>query len=170
MTVMCAVFTILLVVGASVAQAQQATAPASATNYTWHAELVSFDQNGKTVTLKTMVVATDAANQIKTFKAGDRVLLQWSGFDTSASGIRGFMKYDAAAAGKEPFLLPVEVATPSVDNSYVTFKLRVPDSAATTLQALKPGEWVTITSKHRPSSDADAVTAVRPYVQSDQKS
>jgi hypothetical protein len=28
---------------------------------------------------------------------------------------------------------------------------------------VKPGDWVTVTSRHRPSTDEDAVVAVRPY-------
>jgi hypothetical protein len=28
---------------------------------------------------------------------------------------------------------------------------------------VKPGEWVTVTSRHRPSTDDEAVVAVRPY-------
>jgi hypothetical protein len=154
------IFTLLLVGSAVIAQGQPSTA--AATTYAWHAELVSFDQNAKTVTLKAMTVA-NAADQLKGFKAGDRVLLQWSGFDNTANAVRGVMKYDAAQAAKEQFLLPAELVSPTLDNSDVSIKLRAPDSAAATLKAVKPGEWVTITSKHRPASDADAVVS-RPCV------
>jgi len=128
---------------------------------------VSFDQTAKSLTVKAQVVGPNAATELKSFKAGDRVLLQWSGFDNSANGVRGVMRYDAAQSAREPFLLPVELVTPAAQNDYVTIKLRAPDSAAAALEALKPGEWVTITSKHRPAGDADQVVAIRPYVQSE---
>jgi hypothetical protein len=160
----------VLVAGAVItAHAQQPAAGAQADSptYAWHAELVSFDQAAKTLTVKAHIVNPGAAGELKNFKAGDRILLQWSGFDNSANGIRGFMKYDVAQSKKDRFLLPVELVSPTVQGDYVTLKLRAPDAAAAALQAVKPGEWVTITSKHRPAGDADQVVAVRPYVQSD---
>ena len=156
----------LVLASALVAAAQQANpAPANATTYAWHAELVSFDQAAKTITVKTQVVGQTAGAELKNFKAGDRVLLHWSGFDTSANGVRGVMKYDAAQSAKEPFMLPVELVTPTPQNDYITIKLRAPDSAAAALKAVKAGEWITITSRHRPAGDADQVVAIRPYVQ-----
>ena len=156
----------LLLASAVVTTAQQAnTTPANATTYAWHAELVSFDQTAKTITVKTQVVAPTAAAELKNFKAGDRVLLHWSGFDTSANGVRGVMKYDASQSAKEPFLLPVELVTPMPQNDYITIKLRAPDSATAALKAVKAGEWITITSKHRPAGDADQIVGIRPYVQ-----
>ena len=128
---------------------------------------MSFDQAAKTVTVKAQVVNPGASGELKNFKAGDRVLLQWSGFDNSANGIRGFMKYDAAQSKKDQFLLPVELVSPMAPNDYVTVKLRTPDAAAAALKPVKPGEWVTITSKHHPAGDADQVVAIRPYVQSE---
>jgi hypothetical protein len=77
------------------------------------------------------------------------------------------MKYDAAQSAKEQFMLPVELVSPMAQNDYVTIKLRAPDSAAGALGTIKPGEWVTITSKHRPSGDADQIVSIRAYVQSD---
>ena len=159
-------FAMLLLASAVSIQAQQAsTAPA--TNYMWHAELVSFDPAAKTITLKTQLVGT-AATELKNFKAGDRVILHWSGFDTSANGVRGVMKYDTAQATKDQFMLPVELVTPTPQNDYITIKLHAPDAAAAALKSVKPGEWVTITSKHRPAGDADTIVAIRPYVQSSQ--
>ena len=38
-------------------------------------------------------------------------------------------------------------------------------NVAAALEAVKAGEWITITSKHRPAGDADQIVAIRPYVQ-----
>ena len=159
--------TVLVASAVITAHAQQPAAGAAPSpTYMWHAELVSFDQAAKTVTVKAHVVNPGAAGELRNFKAGDRVLLQWSGFDNSANGIRGFMKYDAAQTKRDQFLLPVELVSPMAPNDYVTVRLRTPDAAAAALKAVKPGEWVTITSKHHPAGDADQVVAIRPYVQS----
>jgi hypothetical protein len=131
--------------------------------YAWHGELVSIDDATRSVTLKSRLVS-EAPNQVKQFKAGDRVLLHWSGFDSSADAIRGVVTYDAGRVTKDRFLFPAEIVTPQVQNDYVTFRFRAPDSAFAALKSLKPGEWVTVTSRHRPSADADAVVSVNPYV------
>ena len=156
-------FAMLLLASAVITHAQQASTTPAATSYVWHAELVSFDQAAKTITLKTQIVG-ETPTELKNFKAGDRVILHWSGFDNSANGVRGVMKYDAAQSAKEPFLLPVELVSPTPQNDYITIKLHAPDAAAASLKAVKPGEWVTVTSKHRPAGDADVIVAIRPYV------
>ena len=37
------------------------------------------------------------------------------------------------------------------------------ESGWATIKAVQPGEWVTVTSRHKPSTEDDAVVAVRPY-------
>lgn len=160
-------FVASLMMGAVATQAQQpatTTAPSMSPTYQWHGELVSIDQNAKTITVRAHVLDT-SAKEVQAFKSGDRVLLHWSGYDSSASSIRGVRKYDATAAGKDSFLMPVQLASPEVKDSYVTFTLRVPDSVPAALTPLKPGEWITVTSKQRPSGD-DVVVSARPYVMS----
>ena len=49
--------------------------------------------------------------------------------------------------------------------SYITIRVKVPESGLTAVKASKPGEWVTVTSRHRPASDAEAVVAVKPWFQ-----
>ena len=134
--------------------------------YAWHAELVSLDEGTRTLTVKARAVDAALAD-VKKFKAGERVLLKWSGFDTSADAIRGVAKYGASQASTDRFLFPADLATPELQNDYVTFKVQVPADAIAELKTLKPGEWITFTARHRPASDADAVVAVRPYVQTD---
>jgi hypothetical protein len=42
----------------------------------------------------------------------------------------------------------------------------VPESALAAIKTVKPGEWVTVTSRHKPTTDDDAVVAVKPYAAS----
>jgi hypothetical protein len=39
----------------------------------------------------------------------------------------------------------------------------VPESGFAAIKTVKPGEWVTVTSRHQPSTEDDAVVSVRPY-------
>jgi hypothetical protein len=146
--------------GATTAQTQAPVVE----HYQWSGELVSFEDGTKTVTIKARLVNQEGVADLKRFKAGDRVNLLWSGFDKYADGIRRVMAYPADRKGDERFLLPAELVSTEAPNQYVTFRLRVPDSQTAALKPVKPGEWVTVTSPHRASRDADAVVSIRPYV------
>jgi hypothetical protein len=63
----------------------------------------------------------------------------------------------------ENLVLPAELVSTEAPNQYLTIRVKVPESALSALKSVKPGEWVTITSRHRPSTDDEAVVAVRPY-------
>jgi hypothetical protein len=73
------------------------------------------------------------------------------------------LKYDGARAAKEPFLLPVELASTEMQNDYLSVRIRVPAQSAAAITAIKPGEWVTMTTRHRPAGDGEAVVSVRHY-------
>lgn len=149
----------LLVLSCSVlaAQSQQ---PATGT-YQWSAEFVSFDEAAKAVTLKSRVAYQEAVDELKRFKPGDRVLLQWSGSDTYAEAIRQVRPSTPKA--EERFVMPVELVSAAPPSPYVTFRLRVPEAGAATLKMMKPGEWVTVTSPHIVSGKSEPVAAIRPY-------
>jgi hypothetical protein len=132
-------------------------------NYQWSGELVSFDDGTNIATIKARLVDQEAVADLKRFKAGDRVNLVWSGYDKYADAIRRVLTSSADRKGHERFLLPAELVSTETPNQYVTLRLRVPESQAAALKPLKPGEWVTVTSSHRASRDADAVLSIRPY-------
>jgi len=157
-----AVLVVALCVGAGVTTAQaqsQSPSPASDT-FTWHGELVSVDQTTGTFTIKARMLA-DAAKEVARFNAGDSVLLTWSGYDKFADAIRLIAKHDAKQKVADAFAFPVELASREVQNDYVTFKFRAP-AAVGAVKSVKPGEWVTVTMKHR-SGDAQGIVSVEPY-------
>jgi hypothetical protein len=137
-------------------------AQAPTATYQWSGELVSFDDGTRTATIKARLVDQEAVADLKRFKAGERVNLWWSGAFDYADGIRRVMS--SSDRKEERFLLPVELVSTEAPNQYVTFRLRVPDSQAAGLKSVEPGEWVTVTSSHRASSDADAIVSIRPFV------
>jgi hypothetical protein len=142
----------------------QTGAPAGSGSYTWHAELVSHDTVKRMLTAKVSAVDTAVGEALKKHKVGDRVLLHWSGIHTAAHGVRDLRAYDAALAAKDEFMLPATLASGQLQNDYLTVTVTVPASAESSLKEVKPGEWITLTSPHRPSPQADAVMSVRPYV------
>lgn len=115
-------------------------------------------------TAKARIVDQEAAAEVKKFKTGDRVLLQWSGYEAYADAIRRVMPYTESRNANDRFLLPVELASNETPNQYLTFRLRVPAGSAPALKAVKPGEWITVTSSHKATGETDAAVSARPYV------
>jgi len=155
-TTFCVVALTVIRVGA------QSVQPTNET-YSWSGELVTFDANSRTITVKSRVVGDQALKELPQFKAGDRIVLTWSGFDTYADAISRAVRYDAAKKWNEPFTFPVEFVAYEPPRQYVTFKFQVPVSSVDTVKSVKPGEWVTAISKHRASNETEAITAVNPY-------
>ena len=147
----------------------QSVQPTSDT-YSWSGELVSFDANGRTITVKSRVVGEQALKEFPQFKTGDRIILTWSGFDTYADAISRAVRYDAAKKWNEPFTFPVEFFAYEAPREYATFKFQVPATSVDALKSVKPGEWVTAISKHRASNETEAITAVNAYTASASRS
>jgi hypothetical protein len=140
------------------------TRPADSDTYQWSGELVSFDGTAGTAIVKARIVDQDAAAEVKKFRTGDRVLLQWSGYEIYADAIRRVMPYTESRSANDRFLLPVELVSNETPNQYLTFRLRVPVGSAPALKEVKPGEWITVTSAHKAARETDAVVSARPYV------
>src|SRR5437016_5689938 len=143
----------------------QSVQPTSET-YSWSGELVGFDTSGRTITVKSRVVGDQALAELPHFKSGDRIVLTWSGFDTHADAISRAVRYDGAKKWNEPFTFPVEFVAFESPRQYVTFKFQVPATSVDAVKSVKPGEWITATSRHRPSSETEAITAVNAYTAS----
>lgn len=143
----------------------QSVQPTSKT-YSWSGELVTFDANARIITVKSRVVGDQALKELPQFKAGDRIVLTWSGFDTYADAISRAVRYDAGKKWNEPFMFPVEFVAYESPRQYVTFKFQVPAGSVDAIKSLKSGEWVTATAKHRPSSETEVITAVNAYTAS----
>ena len=141
----------------------QSLHPTSET-YSWSGELVGFDATARTMTVKTRVVGDQALADLPHFKPGDRIVLTWSGFDTYADAISRAVRYDASKKWNEPFTFPVEFV--AYERQYVTFKVQVLAASVEPLTPIKPGEWVTAISRHRPANEADAITTVHAYTAS----
>src|SRR5437773_11611758 len=72
--------------------AAQSSQPAADT-YTWSGELVSLDEGARILTVKARVVGDQPMTELPKFKAGDRLLLTWSGYDKYADAIIRSVQY-----------------------------------------------------------------------------
>jgi hypothetical protein len=152
---------IVAIAGAVLVGAQQQATTSD--TYTWNGELVSLDAAAKTITVKARVAYQDAVSEMKHFKAGDRVWIAWSGVHDYSDAVRQIRRPETGRTIDENLVLPAELVSTEPTNQYITFRVNVPDTELSAIKTVKPGEWVTVTSRHRPSTDHDAVTRVRPY-------
>lgn len=158
-------------VGLATAQAPKPAPPAptaqprSGESFLFHGEFVSLDAATRALTVRARVLS-DAATEVGRFNAGDRILLTWSGLDIHAGAVRRVTKYDAGQPILDFFAVPVELASRDAQNDQMTFRIRIPEASVAAVKGLKPREWVTVTTRHRPKTDADAIMAVGAYVRS----
>jgi hypothetical protein len=131
--------------------------------YTWNGELVSLDTTAKTMTVKSRVAYQEAISELKHFKGGDRVWIVWSGIHDSSDAVRQVRRSETGRKIDENLVLPAELVSTETPNQYLTIRIKVPEGAAAAIKTVKPGEWVTVTSRHQPSTEDQAVVSVRPY-------
>jgi hypothetical protein len=91
------------------------------------------------------------------------VWIVWSGIHDSSDPVRRVRRYEASRQIDETLVLPAELVSTEAPNQYITIRVQLPESALSAIKTVKPGEWVTVTSRHRPATDEEAVIAVRPY-------
>ena len=139
------------------------TSPAKGDTYTWLGELVSVDPAARTMTVKSRVAYHQAVSELKKFKPGEQVRIVWSGIHDSSDAVRTVRRSEPNGKIDENLVLPAELVSTEAPNQYVTIRVKTPENALTAIKTVKPGDWVIVTSRHRPASDADAVVGVRPY-------
>ena len=157
-----AILTTVLTIGGAMPGIAQSSQPKSDT-YTWNGELVSLDTTAKTLTVKSRVAYQEAISELKHFGPGDRVWIVWSGIHDSSDAVRQVRRYETGRKIDENLVLPAELVSTEAPNQYVTIRIKVPESGLAAIQSVKPGEWVTVTSRHQPTTDDEAVVGVRPY-------
>ena len=153
---------VVFVLGTPALGRAQASPPNSGT-YTWNGELVSVDATAMKMTVKSRVAYQEAVSELKQFKPGESVWVVWSGAYDHPDAVRQLRRGEANRKIEENLILPAELVSPEAPNQYITIRVKVPESTLTAIKAVKPGDWVSVTSRHRPSTDAEAVTAVKPY-------
>ena len=131
--------------------------------YLWNGEFVSLDTTAKTVTVKSRVAYQDAISELKQFKAGEHVWIVWSGIHDFSDAIRQVRRAETGRKIDENLVLPAELVSTDAPNQYLTIRIKAPENALAAIKTVKPGEWISVTSRHKPSTEDDAVVAVRAY-------
>ena len=152
----------LLVLCAPLTAAVQATHPSGAL-YEWSGEFVSADTKAATLTVKSRVAYPQALSELKQFTPGEQVWVVWSGSRDYSDAMRQVRRAQAGTAIAEDLVLPAEFVSTEAPSPYVTIRVKVREGSLSAIKDVKPGEWVTVTSRHRPSTQAEAVVSVRPY-------
>ena len=154
----------LLAVGIPI-KGQQSTQSANDT-FTWVSELVSVDATARTLTVKSRIAYQEALSGLKQFKAGEPVWVVWSGVSDHSDAVWQFRRPAAHTENADSLVTRAELVSPEVTNQYVTLRVKVPEAGLASIRTLKPGEWVTVTSRRHPASEADAIVGVKPYTES----
>ena len=157
-----AALTSILTIAATVLAGAQASQTKSDT-YTWNGELVSLDTTAKTMTVKSRIAYQEAVPALKHFKPGDRVWIVWSGVQDYSDAVREVRRPETGRKIDENLVLPAELVSTEAPDQYITIRVNVPETGLSAIKTVKPGEWVTVTARNRPSTDDQAVVAVRPY-------
>jgi len=152
-----------LTLGSPVISAAQSSQQKSGDTYQWSGEFVSADTAASTLTVRARVAYQEALSELKQFKPGERVWIVWSGVHDYSDAVRQFRRAEAANKIGEDLVMPAELVSTEAPNQYLTIRIKVPESAMTAIKTVKPGAWVTVTSRHQPSTEEEAVVSVRPY-------
>lgn len=151
-----------LLIAAGSARAQSSRQDGNA--YQWSAELVSVDSTTSTVTAKARIAYPEAASDVKQFKPGEKVWIVWSGIHDYSDAVRQVRHAPAGAKIDDDLVMPAELVSTETPNQYLTIRVKAPAGSLAAIKSVKPGEWITVTSRHRPSTDAEAVVAMKPFV------
>ena len=101
--------------------------------------------------------------ELKQFKPGEQVWVVWSGVRDYSDAVRQVRRAQGGQAISEDLVMPAELVSTETPNQYMTIRVKVPNGSLSALQNVKPGQWITVTSRHRPSTQADTVVSVKPY-------
>ncbi len=157
-------------VAAYVPPRERRPAPAPGGTYRWDGELVSLDEAAGTVTVKSRVVSEPGLSAVADAKAGEAIVITWSGYDTRASGIRSAMPDDGSGLwGSNRFLLRATFVEADAAGRTLTFEARVPPASLDAVRSLTRGSWASVRSPHHPADAEAAMLSVEAYVPSPER-
>jgi hypothetical protein len=131
--------------------------------YQWSGELVAVDSTASTLTVKSRIAYQEAVSELKQFKPGDKVWIVWSGTHDYSDAVRQVRRVSTGNKVEEDLVMPAELVSTETPNQYVTIRVKVPEGSLAAIKDVKPGQWLTVTSRHRPSTEAEAVVTVKRY-------
>jgi hypothetical protein len=134
-------------------------------SYVWFGEVVMYDEQGKTVTVKAPYLE-HITRYIGEFTRGDKVMLNWA---TSRPGeteaIRYVGRYDVSAGANWGYILPVEFVSADTTARRLTFTVAVPSKALKTLKRVPSGGWIKVTTPFDQPNETPAIVALEASTQ-----
>ena len=156
-SLVCALWLATSLIGAA-----QSGAPKQDT-YQWSGELVAVDATASTLTVKSRLAYQEAVSEVKQFKPGEKVWIVWSGIHDYSDAVRQLRRASTGNKIDEDLVMPAELVSTDTPNQYVTIRVKVPEASLAAIKDVKPGQWLTVTSRHRPVTEAEAIVAIKPY-------
>jgi len=80
--------------------------------------------------------------------------------------VREFRRPDAHQKITDRLVMQAELVSPHATNQSVTLHVKVPEASLAAIKNVKPGEWVTVTSRQYAATEVGAVVGVKPYSES----
>jgi hypothetical protein len=139
------------------------SADSKGTTFQWSGELVAADSATSTFTVKSRIAYQEAVSELKQFKPGERVWVVWSGVHDYSDAVRRIRPMPAGKQIDEDLVMPAELVSTEAPNQYLTIRVKAPEGSLAAIRDVKPGQWITVTSRHRPSTEAEAIVTVKPY-------
>ena len=134
--------------------------PVKPQSYTWSAEVLMYDEKGKTVTVKAPYLE-HINRYIREFTLGDKVMLNWA---TPRPGeteaVRYVGRYEASAGAKWGYVLPVEFVSADTMERWLTFTVALPSKALKALKRIPSGEWIKVTTPFDQPNETAVIVAV----------
>lgn len=153
---------LLWLIQAAFSPAALAQGSADAGNqFEWSAELVSLDQGSGIATLKARIDTRADRSILGELAEGDPITITWTGL-TWGAGIAA-IGTDGSSQPEGKLDLPAEFVGTEMDDTYLLFRVPVPQGSASSLLALSSGDWVTATTSHDATELDQAVSEIRPY-------
>ena len=154
----------MLSVDAYVPSPERRPAPSPGATYRWDGEFVALDEATGTLTVKSRVASASGLTAVADARAGQPIVITWSGYDSQANAILAAMPDDGSGLwGSNRFLLRATFVKADMAGRYLTFQVAVPEASLETVRALAQGAWASVTSPHHPADSAPAVMTVTAY-------
>jgi hypothetical protein len=134
--------------------------PVKDQSYAWSAEVVMYDEKGKTVTVKAPYLE-HINRYIGEFTRGDKVVLNWATpRPGEAEAVRYVGRYDATSGAKWGYVLPVEFVSADTPERRLTFTVAVPSKALKALKDVPSGGWIKVNTPFDQPNETAAIVAV----------
>lgn len=120
--------------------------------YQWSGELVAVDATASTLTVKSRIAHQEAVSEVKQFKPGEKVWIVWSGVHDYSDAVRQVRRASIGNKSDEDLVMPAELVSTETPNQYLTMRVKLPEDSLAAIKDVKPGQWLTVTSRRHSSA------------------